>query len=173
MTLLLRRIATRRALSLRSPTITISSTKSSSQSHAQSCKRQILIQTRTKQSTSAAANNNKKKAISRAINQNAKSNSTIAEGGSEIDAIFGLRPIDYSIRPPIQYSPPPPPAKPGFQKYLFPLTLLFTAGTVTYFYINNNNDNYEYWKAMQSGEALQMDDDEEDEDDYEDDEEEE
>jgi len=168
MTLLLHRIATRRALSLR-----ISSTKSSS--HAQSCKRQILlIQTRTKQSASgAAANNNKKKAISRAINQNAKSNSTIAEGGSEIDAIFGLRPIDYSIRPPIQYSPPPPPAKPGFQKYLFPLTLLFTAGTVTYFYINNNNDNYEYWKAMQSGEALQMDDDEEDEDDYEDDEEEE
>jgi len=161
MTLLLHRIATRRALSLR-----ISSTKSSS--HAQSCKRQILlIQTRTKQSASgAAANNNKKKAISRAINQNAKSNSTIAEGGSEIDAIFGLRPIDYSIRPPIQYSPPPPPAKPGFQKYLFPLTLLFTAGTVTYFYINNNNDNYEYWKAMQSGEALQMDD-------YEDDEEEE
>lgn len=170
MTLLLRRIATRRALSLRSPSITISSTKSSSQSHAQSCKRQILIQTRTKQSASAAANN-KKKAISREINQNAKSNSTIAEGGgSEIDAIFGLRPIDYSIRPPIQYSPPPPPAKPGFQKYLFPLTLLFTAGTVTYFYINNNNDNYEYWKAMQSGEALQMDDEE---DDYEDDEEEE
>ena len=165
MTLFLHRIATRRALSLR-----ISSTKSSS--HAQSCKRQILIQTRTKQSASTAANN-KKKAISRAINQNAKSNSTIAEGGgSEIDAIFGLRPIDYSIRPPIQYSPPPPPAKPGFQKYLFPLTLLFTAGTVTYFYINNNNDNYEYWKAMQSGEALQMDDEEED-DDYEDDEEEE
>lgn len=149
-------------------------TKSSS--HAQSCKRQILIQTRTKQSTSAAANNNKKKAISRAINQNAKSNSTMAtsESGSEIDAIFGLRPIDYSIRPPIQYSPPPPPAKPGFQKYLFPLTLIFTAGTVTYFYINNNNDNYEYWKAMQSGEALQMDDGEEDDDDdYEDDEDEE
>ena len=165
MTLLLHRIATRRALSLR-----ISSTKSSS--HAQSCKRQILIQTRTKQSASAAANNNKKKAISRAINQNAKSNSTIStESGSEIDAIFGLRPIDYSIRPPIQYSPPPPPAKPGFQKYLFPLTLIFTAGTVTYFYINNNNDNYEYWKAMQSGEALQMDDDEDG--DYEDDEEEE
>ena len=168
MTLLLHRIATRRALSLR-----ISSTKSSSQSHAQSCKSQILIQTRTKQSASAAANN-KKKAISRAINQNAKSNSTIStESGSEIDAIFGLRPIDYSIRPPIQYSPPPPPAKPGFQKYLFPLTLLFTAGTVTYFYINNNNDNYEYWKAMQSGEALQMDDDEDEDDDYEDDEEEE
>ena len=50
-------------------------------------------------------------------------------------------------------------------------TVLFTAGTVTYFYINNNNDNYEYWKAMQSGEALQMDD--EDDGDYEDDEEEE
>ena len=164
MTLLLHRIATRRALSLRK-----------SSSHAQ-CKRQILlIQTRTKQSASAAANNNKKKAISRAINQNAKYNSTIAEGGgSEIDAIFGLRPIDYSIRPPIQYSPPPPPAKPGFQKYLFPLTLLFTAGTVTYFYINNNNDNYEYWKAMQSGEALQMDDEEDDyeDDEYEDEEEE-
>ena len=164
MTLSLHRIATRRALSLR-----MSSTKSSS--HAQTCKRQILIQTRTKQSASISANN-KKRAISRAINQNVKSNSTIAEGGgSEIDAIFGLRPIDYSIRPPIQYSPPPPPAKPGFQKYLFPLTLLFTAGTVTYFYINNNNDNYEYWKAMQSGEALQMDDDEDG--DYEDDEEEE
>lgn len=162
MTLLLHRIATRRALSLRSP-----STNSSS--HALSCKRHLLIQTRTKQSASAAAND-KKKAISQAINQNAKSNSTIAEGGSEIDAIFGLRPIDYSIRPSIQYSPPPPPAKPGFQKYLNPLILLFTAGTVTYFYINNNNDNYAYWEAMQSGEALQMDTDDEEEEDYEDEE---
>ena len=131
------------------------------------------MQTRTKQSTSATAASNKNKAISQAINQNAKSNSTLAEGGgSEIDAIFGLRPIDYSIRPPIQYSPPPPPAKPGFQKYLNPLILLFTAGTVTYFYINNNNDNYAYWEAMQSGEALQMDDDDEEEEDYEDEEEE-
>ena len=171
MTLLLHRVATRRALSLRPPSTNLSSpTLSCKRQPLQLHKEILLIQTRTKQSASAAANN-KKKAISRANIQNVKSNSTIAEGGgSEIDAIFGLRPIDYSIRPPIQYSPPPPPAKPGFQKYLFPLTLLFTAGTVTYFYINNNNDNYEYWKAMQSGEALQMDDEE---DDYEDDEEEE
>ena len=88
------------------------------------------------------------------------------------EAIFGLRPIDYSIVPPIRYSPAPPPPKPGFQKYLFPLTLAFTAATVAYFYVNNKNDNYAYWEAMQSGEALQMDEDDDDDDDYEDDEEE-
>ena len=57
-----------------------------------------------------------------------------------------------------------------FWPLLSPLILLFTAGTVTYFYINNNNDNYAYWEAMQSGEALQMDTDDEEEEDYEDEE---
>lgn len=85
------------------------------------------------------------------------------------DFIFGLRPIDYSIVPPIRRSPPPPPAAPGVRKYLFPLTLLFTTCTVGYFYMNNQNDNYAYWEAMQSGEAVLMDDDEDDED-YEEDE---
>lgn len=107
-------------------------------------------------------------------NRKADISRSIASLGSEqqqqqVEGIFGLRPIDYSIVPPIPHSPPPPPAKPGLQKYLFPFTLAFTAATVGYFCMNNKNDNYEYWRAMQSGEALQIDDDEED--DYEEEEE--
>ncbi|KAL3770886.1 hypothetical protein ACHAW5_003974 [Stephanodiscus triporus] len=50
-------------------------------------------------------------------------------------------------------------------------TLGLAAISVGYFYVNNKNDNYEYWRAMQSGEALRIDDD--DDDDYDDEEEEE
>ena len=39
--------------------------------------------------------------------------------------------------------------------------------------MNNKNDNYAYWEAMQSGAALEMDDDDDDDDEYYDDEEEE
>lgn len=134
----------------------------------------MLIQTRSKRSAAAGKNNNKK-AISRAITSNQRSAKSSTTGssteGEMVEAIFGLRPIDYSVVPPIRYSPAPPPPKPGFQKYLFPLTLAFTAATVVYFYVNNKNDNYAYWEAMQSGEALQLDEDDDD-DDYEDDEEE-
>jgi hypothetical protein len=63
-----------------------------------------------------------------------------SEGG-----VFGLRPPDYLVIPPIRASPPPPPAKPGLQKYLWAITVTFSAVTVGYFYVNNNNDNYEYW----------------------------
>lgn len=104
-----------------------------------------LGQYRTKRSA-AVSDDNRKAVIFRAIASNNRS--TKSSSGSEqqqVDGIFGLRPIDYSIVPPIPYSPPPPPAKPGLQKYLFPFTLAFTAATVGYFYMNNNNDNYEYW----------------------------
>lgn len=87
--------------------------------------------------------------------------------------IFGMRPVDYSVVPPIRRSPPPPPPKPGVQKYLWVVTLIFGTATFGYFYVNNKNDNFEYWRAMQSGEALQMgdgDEDDDDDDDYDDDE---
>ena len=157
----------------------LAAVRQSSSSHAPSllCNKQrqtqMLIQTRSKRS--AAAGKKTKRAISRAITSNqrsAKSSTTASSTeGEMVEAIFGLRPIDYSVVPPIRYSPAPPPPKPGFQKYLFPLTLAFTAATVVYFYVNNKNDNYAYWEAMQSGEALQLDEDDDD-DDYEDDEEE-
>lgn len=127
---------------------------------------QSLIQTRSKRT--GTASNNSKKAVSRVIASNNKRKQSTSGSNSEtVDALFGLHPIDYSIPPPIRYSPPPPPSKPGLQKYLFPFTLLFTAGTVVYFYVNNKNDNYAYWEAMQSGEALQLDDDEDDDEDEE------
>jgi hypothetical protein len=100
-------------------------------------------------SSSASHTKNRKAAISRSIASNNRI--TKSSLGSEqkqqqqVEGIFGLRPIDYSIEPPIPHSPPPPPAKPGLQKYLFPFTLAFTATTVGYFYMNNKNDNYEYW----------------------------
>jgi hypothetical protein len=85
-----------------------------------------------------------------------------------VDNIFGMRPIDYTILPPINHSPPPPPAKPGARKYIFPLSMVMTAFTVGYFWVNNNNDNLEFWSAMQSGEAVSLggnDGEEEDDDD--------
>ena len=137
----------------------------------------LLVQTRTKSKRSAASRNDKKAAISRAIasnraNSSANNNSVSGQFDASTELVYGMRPVDYSVLPPIRHSPPPPPVRPGFQKYLWPAVLLFTASTVGYFYVNNKNDNYEYWRAMQSGEALQMDDDGEYDDEEEEDEEE-
>merc|ERR1711862_1049053 len=68
------------------------------------------------------------------------------EKREETTEIFGMRPIDYSVIPPICHSPPPPPIKPA-RKVLFPVTVLFSAGVTGYFYVNNNNDNLAYWRA--------------------------
>ena len=103
---------------------------------------------------------------------NNKTTSTTTNTATVGDNIFGMRPIDYSIVPPIRASPPPPPSKPGLQKYIAPASMIIMFATVGYFYVNNKNDNFEYWAAMQSGEALQMDDDDEDYEDEEDEEDE-
>lgn len=118
----------------------------------------ITLQHRHKRTTSIT------KEARQAISNNNNNSSTAPE------AIFGMRPINYSIVPPIRASPPPPPSKPGLQKYIAPASMVVMFATVGYFYVNNKNDNFEYWAAMQSGEAIQMEDDE---DDYEDEEEEE
>ena len=102
-----------------------------------------LVQYRSKRSASAS-DNNRKAAISRSIASNNRNIESLGPD-QQVEGIFGLRPIDYSIVPPIPTSPPPPPAKPGLQKYLFPFTLACTTATVGYFYMNNKNDNYEYW----------------------------
>ena len=114
-----------------------------------------------------------------ANNSNAKSASSSSSGAAAagdataaVDNIFGMRPIDYSILPPIRASPPPPPSKPGLQKYIAPASMVFMFATVAYFYVNNKNDNFEYWAAMQSGSALQMDDDDDEDDEDEEEEEE-
>ena len=110
-----------------------------------------------------------------AISNNKTSATTTANSANTAtvgDNIFGMRPIDYSIVPPIRASPPPPPSKPGLQKYIAPASMIIMFATVGYFYVNNKNDNFEYWAAMQSGEALQMDDDDEDYEDEEDEEDE-
>lgn len=90
------------------------------------------------------------------------------------DFLFGLKPVDISILPPIYRPPPPPPPKEGSKKVIS-LTILTTIGFVAYFYFNNKNDSYEYWKAMQTGGVLpgtyDDDEDDDDEDDFEDDEE--
>ncbi|GFH53692.1 hypothetical protein CTEN210_10168 [Chaetoceros tenuissimus] len=89
------------------------------------------------------------------------------------EALFGLKPVDFTVVPPIRYGAPPPPPKPGMQKYIFPITLIFAGGLVAYFYFNNENDSKEYWEAMQTGGVLPGTyDDEDDDDEYEDDDEE-
>lgn len=76
-----------------------------------------------------------------------------------------MRPIDYTILPPIHASPPPPPPRPGLGKYIFPISVVIFAGIVGYFYVNNKNDNLEFWSAMEKGEAIDVDVDDDDEDD--------
>ena len=134
----------------------------------------LLVQTRTKRSSSASKKNEKKIAIASALRANNEAASRSSSGGGAVaDAdgpialVYGLHPVNYAAPPPIRKSPPPPPPKPGLQKHLWPFTLLFTGATVGYFYMNNKNDNFAYWEAMQSGEALRMDDDDDDEDDEE------
>mmetsp|Transcript_21015 Transcript_21015/g.32933 ORF Transcript_21015/g.32933 Transcript_21015/m.32933 type:complete len:168 (-) Transcript_21015:277-780(-) len=129
----------------------------------------ITLQHRHKRSTSIT------KEARQAISNNKTNNNSTTSATAEAvgDNIFGMRPIDYSILPPIRASPPPPPSKPGLQKYIAPASMVIMFATVGYFYVNNKNDNFEYWAAMQSGEALQMEEDEEDYEDEEEDEDEE
>lgn len=132
------------------------SSRISKTNNASKLQQSRLVITRSKQT------NSKKAAISRAINKNQK-----AEGDNLLpaDNIFGMRPIDYTIRPPICNSPPPPPPRPGMRKYIFPMSLVIFAGITGYFYVNNKNDNIEFWLAMQNGEAVDVDDDDDEEDD--------
>ena len=84
--------------------------------------------------------------------------------------------IDYTNNiPSIRKSPPPPPPRKGrISRFVYPIILITFSGTFVYFYINNKNDNYAYWDAMQSGEGiLEEDDDDYDDDEDDDDEEEE
>lgn len=84
------------------------------------------------------------------------------------EVVFGLKPVDFTIVPPIRFSPPAPPPKPGLQKYLFPASILVTLGITAYFYFNNENDSKDYWETMQTGGALPgtYDDDDDDDDVY-------
>ena len=82
-------------------------------------------------------------AVGSAANNGNDNNNNV--GGGAVVGAFGLRPPDYAVLPPIRPSPPPPPARPGLSKYLWMLTLSFSAISIAYFYVNNKNDNYEYW----------------------------
>ena len=94
-------------------------------------------------------------------NQNQQSN----------ELLFGLKPVDFNVVPRIYRGAPPPPPKPGLQKYLFPFTIAVTLGLTAYFYFNNENDSKDYWMAMQTGGVLpgtyDDDDDDDDDDDFE------
>eukprot|EP00586_Coscinodiscus_wailesii_P003108 CAMPEP_0172492170 /NCGR_PEP_ID=MMETSP1066-20121228/23213_1 /TAXON_ID=671091 /ORGANISM="Coscinodiscus wailesii, Strain CCMP2513" /LENGTH=74 /DNA_ID=CAMNT_0013261633 /DNA_START=407 /DNA_END=631 /DNA_ORIENTATION=- len=70
--------------------------------------------------------------------------------------------------------PPPPPSGSVVRRYLYPATLATTIGLVAYFYVNKEDDTYEYWRAMQSGQVMPFDEDDDedvDEDEDEDDDE--
>lgn len=92
-------------------------------------------------------------------------------GEKRVEYPFGLHPVDYSSPPPIYASPPSPPPKPGLRRYMFPITTAIALGTTAYFYVNNKNDAYDYWEAMQTGGMLpgvEEDYDDDDDDDLED-----
>lgn len=94
---------------------------------------------------------------------------TIQAQREQKDILFGLRPVDFSIVPPLYKQPPPPPPPPGFRKYVLHISLAIFTGTFGYFYVNNQNDSYEYWETMQTGGVLPgtYDDDDDDEEDEE------
>eukprot|EP00956_Cyclotella_meneghiniana_P005741 scaffold7454_cov77-Cyclotella_meneghiniana.AAC.5 len=125
------------------------------QNNSSGPKRTQLTTTRSKQTTT-----NKKSVISNAISNNKQAmEETIPTN------IFGMRPIDYTIRPPIHHTPRPPPPRPGMRKYIFPISLVVFSAITAYFYVNNKNDNLEFWMAMQTGEAVDITDDDDDDDD--------
>jgi len=121
----------------------------------------IHNQIRWKSNTTTGKNRDRVNAALRSI-QNEK------QGGS----IYGLKPVDYSVPPPIFRSPPPPPPKQS-SKFVFPFTLAVSLGLTSYFYFYNKNDAHEYWVEMQNGGVLPgvFDDDDDDFDDDDDDEE--
>lgn len=87
------------------------------------------------------------------------------------DAMFGIKPVDYSISPPIIPSPLAPPPRKGtkaaFLRMVWPLTLIMTASLGFYIYMNEEDDNYDFWKTIESGGAIVAeDDDNDDEGDY-------
>ena len=89
---------------------------------------------------------------------------------NETEFLYGLKPVDFTVVPPIYRSPPPPPPRAGMQKYLFPISTVAFAGITAYFYFNNKNDSFTYWEAMQTGGVLPgtYDDDDDDDDDFDD-----
>ena len=68
---------------------------------------------------------------------------------------------------PSPLSPPPRPgAKAAIVRSLWPITLLMTASLGLFIYLNEEDDNTDFWKTIETGGAILPDDDEDDEDDY-------
>lgn len=88
------------------------------------------------------------------------------------DKTFGIKPVDYSQTPPIMPSPLAPPPRPGAKaaivRSLWPITLLMTASLGLFIYLNEEDDNTDFWKTVETGGAIlpEDDDDDEDEEDY-------
>lgn len=84
------------------------------------------------------------------------------------DATFGIRPVDYTQTPPIMPSPLAPPPRPGAKaaiaRSLWPITLLMTASLGLFIYLNEEDDNTDFWKTIESGGAIVPDDDDEEKD---------
>jgi hypothetical protein len=85
------------------------------------------------------------------------------------DANFGIKPVDYSITPPIIPTPLAPPPRQGtkaaFVRMVWPLTLIMTMSLGFYIYMNEEEDNYDFWKSIETGGAIVADDDDDDDED--------
>jgi len=126
------------------------------------------IQENCRLKQTASSRKDQSRVISRALKAQGNTNG----GGSSSEYIFGLRPVDFTKVPPLYRPPPPPPPKPGFQRYIFPFSVITLFGVSGFFYLNNKNDAYEYWEAMQTGGVIpgtyDDDDDDDDDDDFDD-----
>merc|ERR1712232_184643 len=82
---------------------------------------------------------------------------------------YGSRRVDYSEPPPYWPLPPPPPARRGPRRYVLPVTITIFFSLFAYFYVNQDEGVYDYWRAVERGD-VPMPDDEDDDDDAEEDE---
>ena len=86
------------------------------------------------------------------------------------DPSFGIKPVDYSQTPPIIPSPLAPPPRAGAKaaliRSLWPITLLLTASLGLFIYLNEEDDNTDFWKTIETGGAIVPDGDDDEEEDY-------
>lgn len=66
---------------------------------------------------------------------------------------------------PSPLAPPPRPGKKAaIMRSIWPITLVLTASLGLFIYLNEEDDNTDFWKTIETGGAILPDDDDEDED---------
>ena len=80
--------------------------------------------------------------------------------------VFGMRRVDYTKPPPVAPLLVPPPYRVGYSTFFYALTVVSSIAFAVYIYYNQDEDNIEFWQAVETGQIPPgMDDDDDDDDD--------